>query len=529
MTREEIQALADRLLACARGSRPADPAEREAFAELVQKVADRLGTRSGRPPAGGRWTTKAVAAALADLAAGSEADEAWLTRLARSQLPQPRRPSSPRRRERRKPRDGRAAPAVHQELIVGDGGAGFQVGGDATLVNSVGVAVVPPDPGSAAVEREGAERREGARRLRRRTGDEPAAAERTFPRPGLEIRVREERPGGETALTLELTAADPAWGLDGRSFGPFRLRVDPRSYVEELFSTIEKAGKGGRLAAELSAIGGDLFKQLILSEELAHLLWTLPQRVSTLELRSEEPWIPWELLRLRRPDDGRAGPFLCEAVAMTRWLEGKPSALELPLRRLAVVASRAGDPMACRDELADLLRRANADRSVQQVPAHFDPLIEALAAGGYDGWHFCGHGIEARGDPNLTAIPLDDHRLFTPRLLSGEAAGCGRSRPLVFLNGCHTGRAGWTLTSLGGWAKQFLDAGAGAFLGALWSIDGEAAATFSRAFYDHFCEDGMPFAKAVHQARQAIRHAGDATWLAYTAYGHPLAGCQRVC
>ena len=36
-------------------------------------------------------------------------------------------------------------------------------------------------------------------------------------------------------------------------------------------------------------------------------------------------------------------------------------------------------------------------------------------------------------------------------------------------------------------------------------------------------QEPQPLGKAVHRAREAIASFGDATWLSYAVYGHPLA------
>lgn len=79
-----------------------------------------------------------------------------------------------------------------------------------------------------------------------------------------------------------------------------------------------------------------------------------------------------------------------------------------------------------------------------------------------------------------------------------------------------------SLTDIGGWAKQFLDRGAGAFLGPYWSVYDQSAYAFAREFYSRLLI-GMPIGKAVQEARAAIKSSGSPTWLAYTVFADPLA------
>ena len=84
------------------------------------------------------------------------------------------------------------------------------------------------------------------------------------------------------------------------------------------------------------------------------------------------------------------------------------------------------------------------------------------------------------------------------------------------------GRAGWGLTSIGGFAEAFLRAGAGAFVGTLWAVCDRPARTFGEAFYGALL-GGRTLAEATRAGRDGARAAGEATWLAYVVYGHPHA------
>jgi CHAT domain-containing protein len=74
-----------------------------------------------------------------------------------------------------------------------------------------------------------------------------------------------------------------------------------------------------------------------------------------------------------------------------------------------------------------------------------------------------------------------------------------------------------------GWAKQFMAAGAGAFVGTLWDIRSRSAAAFADGFYQRPA-DGRTLGEAAHQTRLASAYdLGDPTWLAYSVYGDPAA------
>ena len=419
---------------------------------------------------------------------------------------------------------GAAAVAPMRQHVQGDGNINQMIAGSNYGAMSFGIPLLAPPPAAREpVPQEPPPARHEPLPPRQETLAQDAWLD-SLPRPDLELRVREGVTEGRPSLTLELTARDPALRLDRRSFGPILLRSDPASFASAIYAQFSDREAPLSRQEELRALCLDLGRQVLAGGELSALLWRLQYRVTSLLLISDEPWIPWELIWLEDPAGGGSGRFLCEAFALARWLPGSTPCLELPLRRMAVVASEAGGAEAVAEERRFLERQQGVERSVSIVPSRFEPLVEALSSGGYDGWHFCGHGAEPKthGDPNLLAFPLDDYRCLTPKLLASEAAGLGRGRPLIFLNACHTGRSGLSLVSQGGWAKQFLGCGAAAFLGTLWGVDGRRAAAFSEALYPRLFA-GVPIAQAVRDARRATFLADDPSWLAYTLYAHPLA------
>jgi CHAT domain-containing protein len=74
---------------------------------------------------------------------------------------------------------------------------------------------------------------------------------------------------------------------------------------------------------------------------------------------------------------------------------------------------------------------------------------------------------------------------------------------------------------LDGWAAKFLEAGASAFIGSLWSVVDGPARQFAVEVYQHLL-GGVSLGEAVLLARKAAaRRPGDPTWLAYSVYGDP--------
>ncbi len=356
---------------------------------------------------------------------------------------------------------------------------------------------------------------------------QPIAAVRVAD-PDLLLHIEEVDQSGRRGFVLTLSAQDPALNLNLKKYGPIFFQSDPGPYFKELFHGIEglpnlSSVDQANAASQLEAHGISLFESLF-PGEVQELFWSLQNRIRSVFIQSSEPWVPWELCRLTATQNGSKveGPFLCEAFALTRWLPGMGVKPALHLSNLAVVIPDSSALPYSQPEMQYLLGLASPSCKVARIPARYQELVKALSAGQYDGWHFSGHGAARGADPNKAEMLLDQQETLTPLRIAGAVANLGRATPLVFLNSCQIGASGMALTDIGGWARQFIAAGAGAFIGAQWDIFDRTAFSFATQLYD-LLRAGRPVGEAVREARQKVKPAGDSTWLAYTVFAHPMA------
>jgi hypothetical protein len=347
--------------------------------------------------------------------------------------------------------------------------------------------------------------------------------------PDLRLVIEEREAGDNLELLLRLTA--PNEGLLFQPFGPKQIRRRPAEFFDAFFRDIDTLPVGTadeRVIAEkkLEAQGAWLFGQLF-PQDLQVLLWSLRKRIKTVQILSDEPWIPWELCRLQGKEGGRVveGPFMCEAFSVTRWRPGSAPPPTLTLNKMALVVPKGSRLTHAPDERDYVLSLADGGRQVERIPAKFLELRSSMAGGEYDGWHFTGHGSFRGSMPNRSGMVLEDREELAPQDLSGVVENVGIPKPLVFLNACESGRSEIALTDIGGFAARFLKVGAGAFIGAYWSIFDRSAFDFAQAFYRRLLA-GLPIGQAVQEARLEIRPQGDPTWLAYTVFADPLATVQ---
>ncbi len=288
--------------------------------------------------------------------------------------------------------------------------------------------------------------------------------------------------------------------------------------------------------AKLAEIGRQLFRELF-PPELQHEYWTRirPRRrdstqpdgsIETLLITSDEPWIPWELIKPYRvdPESGaeQSDGFLCESFQVSRWLAGRGPAEMVQVQAAALVEPGAESPYSQREET---FFQTLADKHITVG----DPLrsaaeVRQLAlAGDVQLLHVAAHGRQHSDNGVVSPFALADGSL-TPHDLAGErAAELRAARPLVFLNVCHSGQAGFVLTRLGDWVDRLVDEGiVSALVGTLWEVNDLLAAEFAIVFYDRLLA-GDTLSRAFHTARLHVRdHQPDnVTWLAYVLYADP--------
>jgi hypothetical protein len=353
------------------------------------------------------------------------------------------------------------------------------------------------------------------------TGIEPMTARP----PDLQLLILERRSPGGVTYEMRLSASDPALGLNLKPFGPFGLAQDPRSFFNDFYGDIEgiltSAANPREKMQRLESKGDYLFDQLV-PPDARTLLWKLRSRIRSIHVQSEEPWIPWELIRLSGTDDTgaiSAGGFITEEFEVTRWVPGLAYQCDLTFNEVGVVTPSDSGLPAALPERSAMLALAAPGRRVTPIDADEITLRQALASGTLDAIHFTGHGSATVTSADRAEIQLAQGSRLRPEDLVGEVGNLRRKHPLVFLNACEIGRAGMGLARPGGWPRGFLNAGAAAFIGPFWKVIDGSAARFAGAFYEGLL-GGASVGKAALEARKQIQAASDPTWLAYSVYAH---------
>ena len=342
----------------------------------------------------------------------------------------------------------------------------------------------------------------------------------------LDFRVTRAAQGGVTQFHYTLHSPNGAvdafyWDVAGPE-----IVGTPESYREGLFARLEAAGSEEISAAaayrRLVGIGEQIFD--LLPDEIQSLLNQLdPEVAHTVQIVSDEPWIPWELLR-PRASEPREENFWCESFAVTRWLAGNagPEGLVVVSRGIWIEADGASDL-----DDGHPLRELTAAKGVDIKALRSATLAEMeaiLDSESPDFWH-----IEAPGrlstDGHQVGVDFETGALWSMDLDRARSRRIAERRPLVFFNVEGGGRQNWTLTRLEGWASKWVSqCSCGGFIAPICRVDDQLGRFFSSAFYEALGQ-GETLGEAVRKARAGTKtlDAANPTWAIFSAYGHPNA------
>jgi CHAT domain len=356
--------------------------------------------------------------------------------------------------------------------------------------------------------------------------------------PDLEMRVRTLSESGRTRLAYTLHSPTGAVPFSHREIAGPVFQGSPEEFQRRLLHKIEQLGHrqdvdgSGLLRLELDrklkGLGRELWRELF-PAEIRQAYREIHRRVRSWMIVSDEPWIPWELIKPyddSRPDDVLDDDFLALRFELTRWLAGdKTPAHHIAVRSLAIFRTAEDLPHSEREKevLMKIIRSRPPLRDATPRGGSADRFLDFLESGDADLLHVIGHGTHSASQADESGIPFPDRSVLRPVDLEGPlATRIGRIRPLVFQNSCWAGQQGWSLTLLGGWAPRWVSVcGCGAFVAPMWPSRDKAALAFARAFYTAL-ERGAALGQAALEARRQVAHErpGDPSALAYTVYGH---------
>src|SRR5215216_5876619 len=152
--------------------------------------------------------------------------------------------------------------------------------------------------------------------------------------PDLEMQVRTQSEHGRTRLTYTLHSPTGAVSFAHREIAGPTFQGSPEEFQAHFLHKIEQLGARqdvdgspllrAELDRKLASLGRDLWRELIPSE-IRHAYREIRRSVHSWMIVSDEPWIPWELIKpydASRPEDILDDDFLALRFELTRWLAG---------------------------------------------------------------------------------------------------------------------------------------------------------------------------------------------------------------
>jgi hypothetical protein len=335
---------------------------------------------------------------------------------------------------------------------------------------------------------------------------------------------------GEVTLQVSRTDEDRySFQLFGEALYPVeltrRLAGNPAEVVNALVGELRAMAAGtspfstAALARNrIKNLGAQLWAEAV-PEAIRRQFWLQADRIKLFTVASDMDTVPWELLY---PVDGdNDNGFLVEQFPVVRRVYGQGRVRQLSLSSAAYVVP-PGAPGNAMEEVDAIRTRLGAGILDQGVVERLDSLITLLDRTP-SVLHFACHNQFT--DQSGSVITLAGGPLRPSDLaVAVQKRSLAAASPLVFFNACRTAGEIPGLVQMMGWAKQFMGAGAGAFIGSLWAVRSSSARAFADAFYKALVTDHAPLGAASLQARNEIAgDDGDPTWLAYTVYGNPSA------
>lgn len=300
-----------------------------------------------------------------------------------------------------------------------------------------------------------------------------------------------------------------------------------------------RAGRGFGLVApervresaadSASDFGGQLYDHYA-PDVFKSVFWELVNKhgksFHTIQIYSDKPDIPWELMRPARQDGTDRQDFLGLDYSVARWNNDDRRMVPHPpyhesMPKMFVIAPRYSGSQSLKGEAEEIRDLAQLD-GYSAVDGN-ENAVKALLHNPPQGIvHFAGHGTLDAVD-NKFEILLEDGALDVQAWRS-MAESASLSHTFFFFNACDVGQANHVGNFADGFGPALLGQGASGYIGALWPVNDEIAASFSVRFYQLLQQQlqvgpADVSATLARTRREIYEKTKNPTALAYVIYG----------
>ncbi|MPZ45448.1 MAG: CHAT domain-containing protein [Betaproteobacteria bacterium] len=314
---------------------------------------------------------------------------------------------------------------------------------------------------------------------------------------------------------------EPFDGLPPQLDAVIDLGKDPAAEAAAMFKQFANLERG-KHRARIEGFGERLWERA--PAQFHAVYWALHdhhRRPLAIQFVSDDPHLPWELMRPHR--DGETHPPLALRHAVARWIGRWQGYMRnrLEAGQVVAIAPRYRSASA-RLSLAELSAQQLVStldaKSVNGTLAAMRALLESPPEEPVALLFFTGHGVFDAGAAAASAIKLEDGTLSVDEVARREVRLGERHGTVVFFNACEVGATGDALGAVGGWADAFLSRRFRAFIAPLWAIDEEDAAQVTQELMTRIVAERVPVGEALRDLR--AKH-GDVspTYFSYLLYG----------
>lgn len=317
------------------------------------------------------------------------------------------------------------------------------------------------------------------------------------------------------------------------------LKRDEPAYVADLFKTLDTIDPGQHMTF-FQGLGDDLYGMT--PSCFKELYWLLFDKYGefSIQILSDDPYVPWELMRPTRPENDQRGPdpeILARRHPLGRWFLNKEGS-RLTRLKSGKVATIAPDYSKRRLRGLKPLPSAQAESTTicAKLGSHairvtgrkqnVIEMFEDAAKEDIGMVHYAGHGASKIKKATFAQLVLEDGDLLVYEIRRKETQ-LGRNRhSLVFFNACEVGVSGLNLGVIGGFAEALIEGKFGGFVAPLWSVYDMDATTVVLEFLQNVLlvatAQRQPFAAALQKIRNEYGEQSP-TFLSYTYYGDVMA------
>lgn len=344
--------------------------------------------------------------------------------------------------------------------------------------------------------------------------------------PDLTVKILHPELSAPGYFAWSLTPRERFEGLPGKLDGSIQLESSAQEYARDLFGRLAELEPGDHMA-EFEGVGERLWEKAPASFREAY--WAMRDRYGahfSIQFISDDPYIPWELMRPIRV--GEDTNLLVVDHPVARWINQYDGDMrnKLPSGRIVTIAPKylGNDALPeAQGEAKQLERDFQAMRVDGTKDAVTRVLQEGLTGEAVAVIHFAGHGEYGLKFADASRIQLADGKTLSVNEVGNADVKLGeKHRTLVIFNACEVGAVGPVLGMVGGWAEAFTRRKFGGFVAPLWPVADDDAATVISELLDAVWKKRQPVGDALRAIRE--KHGDRSpTFFSYLFYGDVMA------